>query len=361
MTTLQASSSIHGFLSRLQPVCALSELRRNELADQCAIEWTPRGENPFSQHGMSGESVWLIDGEIKLDLADGSTRVLVGNTGETQWPLGKNLPAVRGAKAITDVGIVRINDETLDIMMTWDQLSEATTEAATLPEKPDWRLMSGAFHLQSLTVGALSHLPPANIDALLRRFERVRHKAGDFILRQGDEGDYYYLIESGHCTVTRQVGGVELTLAELKPGDAFGEEALVAESRRNATVTMKRDGVLLRLGKRDFVELLREPLLHRLSRAAAETRVAAGATWIDVRYSSEYQNERLPGALNVPLAEIRNAIGVLDRQHEYVVYCQSGRRSSAAAFLLSQHGYAAAWLEGGLQHGGNGVLKGPAS
>ena len=86
-----------------------------------------------------------------------------------------------------------------------------------------------------------------------------------------------------------------------------------------------------------------------MSRAEAEARVAAGATWIDVRYTSEYQHNRLPGALNVPLAEIRNAIGVLDRSREYVVYCQSGRRSSAAAFLLSQHGYTAAWLEGGLQ------------
>ena len=84
-------------------------------------------------------------------------------------------------------------------------------------------------------------------------------------------------------------------------------------------------------------------------RFEAEARVAAGATWIDVRYTSEYQYNRLPGALNVPLAEIRNAIGVLDRNREYVVYCQSGRRSSAAAFLLSQHGYTAAWLEGGLQ------------
>ena len=343
------SSAVTEFLSRLQPVCALSEARRKELAGQCAVEWTPRGEDPFRQHGTAGQSVWLLAGEIKLDLADGSTRVLVGNTGETEWPLGKNLSALRAAKAITDIGLLRIDDETLDIMMTWDQLSEASTAASSAAEKTDWRLMSGAFHLQSLTVGVLSHLPPANIDALLNRFERIRCKSGECILRQGDVGDYYYLIESGRCTVTRQVGGVELTLAELKPGDAFGEEALVAESTRNATVTMKRGGVLLRLGKHDFVELLREPLLHRMNWTEAEARVAAGATWIDVRYTSEYQHNRLPGALNVPLAEIRNAIGVLDRSREYVVYCQSGRRSSAAAFLLSQHGYTAAWLEGGLQ------------
>ena len=344
-----ASFNVTEYLNRLQPVCALSEQRRQELAGQSAVEWTPRGKDPFRPHVMANQSVWLLAGEIKLDLADGSTRVLVGNTGETQWPLGTNLPVVRGARAITDVGLLRIDDKTLDIMMTWDQLSEANSVVSSPPEKTDWRLMSGAFRLQSLTVGILSHLPPANIDTLFRRFERVYYKGGECILRQNDEGDYYYLIESGRCTVTRRIGGVTVTLAELKPGDAFGEEALVAESTRNATVTMKHSGMLLRLGKQDFVELLREPLLHRMSRTEAEARAAAGAIWIDVRYTSEYQYGRLPGALNVPLSEIRNAIGVLDRNREYIVYCQSGRRSSAAAFLLSQHGYTAAWLEGGLQ------------
>ena len=65
--------------------------------------------------------------------------------------------------------------------------------------------------------------------------------------------------------MTRKVGGVEMPLAELKAGDAFGEEALIVEGVRNATVTMKSDGVLLRLNKEDFIELLREPLLRRLS------------------------------------------------------------------------------------------------
>jgi len=50
-----------------------------------------------------------------------------------------------------------------------------------------------------------------------------------------------------------------------------------------------------------------------------------------VRYPSEYQYDKLPGAINVPLAEVRNMFAVLDRSKEYVAYCQSGRRSAAAA------------------------------
>ena len=337
-------------LNRLQPVCALSPGRIGELAGLCVTEEVGRGLNPFRLRGVSGQSVYLLSGEIKLSFADRSSSVHVGGSEAACWPLAKRPPVMMDAKAITDIKLIRIDDEVLDIMMTWDQLSAATEAPSTTPDTTDWRLMSGAFRLQSLTDGALSRLPAANIDALFRRFERIRVKEGEIVLRQGDEGDYYYIIESGRCSVTRKVGGVDMPLAELKAGEAFGEEALVAESTRNATVCMKSAGVLLRLGKNDFVELLREPLLKCFSWAEAERQIVAdGAIWLDVRYPSEYRSDRLPGAMNVPLNEIRNAIGVLDRERQYIVYCQSGRRSSAAAFLLAQHGYRACWLEDGLK------------
>ena len=336
-------------LRRFEPIGALSGGRLNELAGLCNAEKVARGFDPFRLRGPEGQSIYLLSGELKLAFVDGSSSVLVGGSEASVWPIAKRPPAVADAKAITDVELVRIDDEMLDIMMTWDQLTAGVETPVQAPEATDWRMMSGAFRLQSLTDGALSRLPSASIDALFQRFERVKEKAGAVILCEGDEGEYYYIIESGRCEVKRKVGGVDMALAELKAGDAFGEEALVAESRRNATVSMKTAGVLLRLKKQDFIELLREPLLKRLSCDEAGAQVAAGAVWLDVRYPAEYQQDRLPGAVNVPLNEIRNAIGLLDRERDYIVYCQSGRRSSAAAFLLSQRGYRASWLEGGLK------------
>jgi rhodanese-related sulfurtransferase len=113
---------------------------------------------------------------------------------------------------------------------------------------------------------------------------------------------------------------------------------------------MKTDGRLLRLAKSDFDELLRRPLLNEITFAQAETRVAAGGQWLDVRFPSEYQHDRISQAVNIPLGELRHALDVLDKGVEYITYCQSGRRSAAAAFLLAQHGFRAAVLIGGL-HG----------
>src|SRR5262249_55914432 len=138
----------------------------------------------------------------------------------------------------------------------------------------NWTMMSGMFSVSSLRFGAFSQLPPAHIDELLRRFERIEVKKGDVVIREGAEGDFYFLIEAGRSKVERMAGGVWMLLAELKRGDAFGEEALVSDVKRNATVTMKTDGALLKLSKKDFIELLREPLLQRVSAEEARAKVA---------------------------------------------------------------------------------------
>ena len=171
-------------------------------------------------------------------------------------------------------------------MVTFDQVAEGETAV---------RVSRSIFSLANLRNGVFALLPPARIAELLARFERIDAKRGDVLIREGDEGDYYYVIESGRCRVERVVGGVSVALAELKSGDAFGEEALASDARRNATVSLATDGRLLRLGKKDFKELLGEPLLQRLSYAEGLERVARGAAWLDVRYPSEYRYDRLPG------------------------------------------------------------------
>jgi rhodanese-related sulfurtransferase len=288
-----------------------------------------------------------------LTYPDGSSKVLVGGSDRSRYPLVRRGEVFTSAKAITEVELMRIDDDLLDIMATWDQVASADLSAGKKTEREssslaNWTLMSGMFSVSSLKYGAFSQLPPAHIDELLRRFERIEVKKGDVVIREGAEGDFYFVIESGRCKIERMVGGVSMLLAELKSGDAFGEEALVSDVKRNASVTMKSDGALLRLSKKDFIELLREPLLSRVSPEEARAKVANGAQWIDVRYPSEYQYDKLPGAINIPLAEIRDAFGALDKGKEYVLYCQSERRSAAAAFLLAQRGYRAFVLAGGL-------------
>lgn len=345
MTQISVSFEL---LSKLEPLSSLSAASRRQLAAVCSIEAHPRGGDPLRLIVEGRERLYLLSGQLLLTYRDGSTDVVVGGTDACARSLESRSQAVLAARAITEIELLRVDDDLLDIFLTWDQLAGPGGDEGSA-DAPDWRTMSGIYAAQNLATGVFAALPPAHINMLLSRFARIRVARDQVIIRQGAQGDHYYLIESGRAAVAREVAGASLPLAELVPGDAFGEEALLASASRNATVTMKSDGVLLRLDKQDFFALLREPLLRRVSRTEAEAKVQSGAQWLDVRYPAEFQSERMPGAINIPLNEIRNAVGSLDTSKEYIAYCQSGRRSSAAAFLLSQRGYRAFLLDGGLR------------
>jgi rhodanese-related sulfurtransferase len=340
-------------LATLTPLAGMSKERLAELAEVAVVERAARGSDPLKGRLEAAQSIFLLSGELLLAFAGGGTLVVVGGSEETFQALNRQKQKLGRTKAITDVDLLAIDDEVLDILATWDQVaaSGAGDGGSTMARavRSDARLITGAFSLSNLRTGAFAQLPVAHIDELLKRFERVKTARGDVVIKEGDEGDYYYVIESGRFQVERLVGGAKVVLAELKGGDAFGEEALVSEAKRNATVIGLGEGELLRLGREDFNQLLREPLLKRTGFEDAAERVRRGALWLDVRYPSEYQYDKLPGAINVPLAEVRNMFAVLDRSKEYIAYCQSGRRSAAAAFLFAQRGFKVWVLEGGLR------------
>jgi rhodanese-related sulfurtransferase len=336
-------------LAMLAPLAGLSQERLAELAQLAVVERAARGSDPLKERINAPQSVFLLQGELLLAFEGGGTLVVVGGSEETRHPLNRQKQRLARSKAITDVDLLAVEDDVLDILATWDQVAGAEGSAMARAVRSDARLATGPFSLGNLRNGVFAQLPVAHIDELLKRFERVRTARGDLVIREGDEGDYYYVIESGRFQVERLVGGAKVVLAELKSGDAFGEEALVSEAKRNASVVSLGEGSLLRLDRKHFNELLREPLLRRLSFDEAAEKVRRGALWLDVRYPSEYQYDKLPGAINVPLAEVRNMFAVLDRSKEYVAYCQSGRRSAAAAFLFAQRGFKVWLLEGGLR------------
>ena len=112
---------------------------------------------------------------------------------------------------------------------------------------------------------------------------------------------------------------------------------------------MLEDGMVMRLDKRDFDDMLREPMLNRIAPSAARLKVAQGARWLDIRHAKEFNYSHLPDAINIPLHELRLRIDELDKEQQYICYCRTGHRSSAAAFLMVQNGFSASVLTGGVQ------------
>ncbi len=232
---------------------------------------------------------------------------------------------------------VAVNKEDKQVVIEHGKDRMASTENVAPVEKGAW--MRRMRHIM-----AFKNLPPANIKDLLERMETVKVSKGEIIVRQGEPGDTFYVLTDGEAQVTRTI-----ELAQLKAGASFGEESLVSGGQRNASITMMSDGVLMKLSKQDFDHLLKEPMLNRVSPEEAKIRALKGDIWLDVRHASEYHHSRLPKANNIPLHEIRMRMDELDKDKQYICYCNTGRRSSAAAFILAQAGYHVSVLNGGVR------------
>ncbi|HEY6484050.1 MAG TPA: cyclic nucleotide-binding domain-containing protein [Steroidobacteraceae bacterium] len=334
----------------LKAFAPLDGLKRDNLAalaKKVSVRTMAAGRMLFKEGDTDKRTIWLVGGMLEIREGERTIAMLRGGTPEARNPLYPKIPRAVSARTVDQISYLSIDSELLDVMITWDQTG--SYEVAELQSQgegadgDDWMttlLQTKAFH----------RIPPANIQAIFMRLQRVPFRAGDVVIKQGEEGDFFYVIVNGKCIVTREtpLNRDGIKLAELGVGDTFGEEALIAEAKRNATVAMLTDGVLMRLNKQDFRELMNEPLLQWVNYERACAIVEGGGRWLDVRLPSEHQNLAIEGSINIPLYFIRLKLSALDRKIPYVVYCDTGRRSSAGAFILVERGFDAYVLTGGL-------------
>lgn len=333
-------------LKSFSPLDGLKAENLRALAEKTVVQELPGGRFLFRKGDTERRTIYVVSGEVELRDGDRMLAVIEGGKPDARSPLSPGLPRRVSARARSRVEFISVDSDLLDVMLTWDQTGSyevGELRGDNLPESDDWMttlLQTKAFH----------RIPAANIQAIFMRMKQVNFKAGDIVIKQGDEGDFFYVITNGRCTVTREtpLSKDGIKLAELGPGDTFGEEALISQARRNATVTMATDGSLMRLGQDDFNTLMNEPMLQWIDFDTASSLVGGGAQWLDVRLPSEFESYHQEGAINIPLYFIRLKLKTLDPDKSYVVCCDTGRRSSAAAFVLSERGFNAYVLRGGL-------------
>jgi CRP-like cAMP-binding protein len=336
-------------LKALSPLDSLKKDNLHALVKKTKIRDAQPGETLFREGDSEKRTVYILSGSVELREADKTVGKVTGGTDDARNPLAPKLPRRQSAIAVTAVEYIVIDSDLLDVMLTWDQtgsyeVSELRSDSGANDDWMTTLLQTKAFH----------KIPPANIQAIFMRLQQVNYKAGDVVIKQGEEGDYFYVITRGKCVVTREtpLNKEGIRLAELEVGDTFGEEALISEAKRNATVTMETDGSVMRLGKEDFRKLLNEPMLDWVDAAAADRIIAEGGQWLDVRLPSEFESYHNEGAINVPLYFIRLKLKTLNPAVKYVVCCDTGRRSSAGAFILNERGFQTYVLKGGLNRTG---------
>lgn len=342
-------SEFEGLADKLVPLCNLSAASRAQILNQGEVlEFRP-GSVVFSQGDEDPYAFYLLDGRLELISGDETVRRLRGSDDDAIHALAQLQPRQMTARAETAVMVLRLDRELLNKLKLADAEDGEAFEVEEIDDghTDDWMT-------RMLQSRLFSKLPASNIHRIFSTLESIDVSADTVVVEQDQQGDYYYVIVHGRAEVSRAAspGAPGYRLATIGPGDAFGEEALVGNGIRNATVRMLTNGQVVRLPRAEFVELIKTPLLSPLDHDAAQALVGSGrARWLDVRFPEEFSAGAIDGSINHPLNTLRMHSGRLDADTTWVVYCDDGSRSAVAAFLLAERGFDVHYLEGGFAAG----------
>lgn len=388
--------------ANLVPLNSLSEGSLRVVASSAELRKYAPGQILFSAGDKDNTLFYLIEGEILRHEANGLTRRMSSDEDNARYALARTKPRLFTAEAATWVSVLCIDEESLEQNLCSDQATAYEVFEYEGVDDPAWMW-------DVLAQPSFRKVPNENLNAMFQRFEPVRYQKDEVVIRQGEAGDYYYLIRDGKVSITQRAlpdgslpedhgmegnagkealptgqkqnapiamsteeGVVYYLIPEEKPagftnasaeelfcgernkGDGFGEDALISGKPRNATVTMLTDGLLMRLSKKDFDELLSVPLVKKVDKKVAIDLLRGEYVPLDVRLEDEFRAGTIRGSINMPLYLLRLKAKELDSEKKYMLFCQNGQRSSVAGFLLTQRGFDVCVLDGGLGTLANG-------
>lgn len=325
------------------PLCVLKPNYLEFLLEHASVEYLYAGQMLFQRGVCDYRHVYLLDGRVRLIYSSGYAETVTAK--DLLYPIANEMPRPCEGIADSDCTVLRLDSDRLDRILSWSQIADYLLTELSVERDYDEDI---AWIRTVLNSNLFYKVPPVNAERILDRMAPQVALAGEVVIRQGEIGNCCYFIKEGTAKVTRREDkGAVQHLADVGVGRCFGEDALVYETLRNATVTMSSDGVLMKLGKEDFKILLLEPAVEEVSEEDCRNFLEP-PVFVDVRTQAEYDEGHLALAANVPLSLLSLKKRLLRAEVPYVFYCDTGRRSRAAAYLLGKQGYNTFALKGGL-------------
>ncbi len=297
----------------------------------------------FDSGEVRPEAFYLLQGQLLCEYPDGREKKIKSSSLQSRYPVGDlNLQKRFRASVVSpNARFMHMDSTLIDHFMVWNGVYEAAPPDSPLKTHRDYRWVLGLLKNQVVRL-----LPRGHVHELFLALESLPVKAGEEIIAEGDPGDFCYVIAEGEASVFKCTANGEVQVADLTRGDLFGENALVSQEPRSASVRMASDGLLMRLDGRQFAALLKSHVVRWLNPNDVVQQLAAGAELIDVRPPGELDSL---ACLNVPLEEIREQAAHLPRDKPLITCCDDGQRSASAAYILATLGFDVYALQGGVR------------
>ncbi len=345
--TVDSQSKEGQAIRRLIPLSTISTEQFESICAKISIETAEPNTFLFKRNDSENKLFYLIKGSIRLQSDNLIVESINSESESSKFALAHQIPRKVDVFTLTTVLFIKIDSNLLSYSNISDEQEEKSTMAIDEPEDDnnddDWMttlLKSPIFRA----------LPPANLQQIMMSLQTITVKKGDFIIKQGEPGDFYYLIKKGHCLISRKpsANAKEIKLAQLSSQDTFGEDSLLSGEPRNVSITALTDTDLIRLSKDKFISLIKEPSLKFISHSQVADQLTKGTVLIDVRSPDEYNKHHLAHSINTPFFSLRMYIKSLNRKKPIIVVCEDGKTSEAAAFLLLRNKISAQIIEGGM-------------
>jgi CRP-like cAMP-binding protein len=338
-------------LARCHPLHQLDKAEIASLMDRAKTRDYKRGQMLLrSNSAQAGQLSYLLAGSVELRRSFFDRQLVKTGDELALQPLDYLLLSEGGQiVALDDCTLIQISREAIDRSLA--ACSPCDYSVASLSETDlteEYLVSDGAVAVdwmsRFLQSSLAQSLPAQCIQQLLGSLVTAEVAKGQAIVRRGELGDAMYVVTRGAASVyvddQSLFHGREIVLL---PGDYFGEESLVADTLRNATVVMETDGVIARLDRKAFDKLVRPHLIREADDTLMERCLTAGVNdslaVIDVRFPVEFRRDALPASTNIPISLLRARLSLLDKTRQHVVTRAGGRRSELAVFLLRQAGF----------------------
>lgn len=330
---------------QLKGFTSLSELSAQQYSDiktQLIIQPFLAGQIVVPSENSMQTTCFLLSGDLFYQSAQGEELYIEAGSENSQHALPDNTAQPYTLIAATDCNVVLVDRMYLARLLTWQQaLQPLLLEFEGEGEDVEWLSVL-------LDSPLFSRVPAANIRQIVQRLKCLELAKGTHVITEGEQGERCYFLRSGSAQVSHSVDNQPHILAQLTMGACFGEEALLSDAPRNATVILLCDSQVLYLERADFLALLKAPISQEVSFSQVGRLLEQGAQWLDVRRFDEYERGHAAQALHMPLDLLRLKSRMLEKNKVYLCYCDNGKRSQNAVFLLTQLGFQAYALRGGV-------------
>ncbi len=333
-------------IQRFHPLMLIDDQFHGQLIEKSIMLNFDKGDYLFRKNepDTSHQSFYLVSGIVDIRSSIFSRCRIESTDHAARYPLEEKVAGKAAAIAKCQVKVLAFNKDYIDYLLARSQSQDNVVNInqqlfGTIPTaetdeetEPDWMwnlLQSPLF----------SKITPTNIQQMFAAFEDTNYQTGDTIIRKGETGDYFYVIKHGRVKII--LDGQEDECIVRGPGDYFGEDALLAETPRSATVSMVQDGILARLDKTRFQLLLRDAIIQTIDMHSAQQLLGdpiQDCILLDVRLAAEYRHQHQQGSQNIPLGSLRQKIAEFDNSKIYLVTDDGGRRSELATHWLNQSG-----------------------